>query len=65
MNTLQAKQLNLPNLMASLGYQPTEVKKGGKEYWYKSPFRNEEDASFHGISSGLGSLGWLGLCSNR
>ncbi|MEL7005377.1 MAG: toprim domain-containing protein, partial [Bacteroidota bacterium] len=44
---LQAKQLNLPNLLASLGYQPTEVKKGGKEYWYKSPFRNEEDASFH------------------
>jgi len=47
MNASQAKQLNLPELMEQLGYEPTEIKKGGKEYWYNSPFRKETDASFH------------------
>ncbi|MDF1864390.1 MAG: toprim domain-containing protein [Saprospiraceae bacterium] len=48
MNAKEAKRkIHLPDLMARLGYQPTEIKKGGNEYWYKSPFRKEKTASFH------------------
>ena len=47
MNSTQAKQLSLPDIMARLGYEPTSIKKGGQEYWYHSPFRREKDASFH------------------
>lgn len=47
MNSTQAKQLSLPDIMSRLGYEPTLIKKGGNEYWYKSPFRDEKDASFH------------------
>lgn len=47
MNSFEAKKLNLPEIMARLGYQPTSTKKGGNEYWYNSPFRPEQDASFH------------------
>ena len=47
MNSYQAKQLNLPDLMGRLGYEPTSIKKEGKEYWYLSPFRKEKDASVH------------------
>ena len=47
MNSIQAKQLNLPDLLRRLGHEPTEVKKNGQEYWYRSPFREETDASFH------------------
>ena len=47
MNSHQAKQIDLPNLMSRLGYEPTAIKKGGNEYWYRSPFRSEKDASFH------------------
>ena len=47
MNSYQAKKLNLPEIMARLGYQPTKEAKGGIEYWYNSPFRAEKEASFH------------------
>ena len=47
MNSYQAKKLNLPEIMARLGYQPTKEAKGGLEYWYNSPFRAEKEASFH------------------
>lgn len=47
MNSYEAKKLNLPEIMSRMGYQPTEIKKGGNEYWYNSPFRVEKDASFH------------------
>lgn len=47
MNSLQAKQLSLPDIMSRLGFEPTLIKKGGQEYWYASPFRDEKDASFH------------------
>lgn len=46
MNTAQAKLLSLPDLMSRLGYEPVKTRKGGHELWYKSPFRNEEEASF-------------------
>jgi 5S rRNA maturation endonuclease (ribonuclease M5) len=47
MNSEQAKLLSLPDILAKLGHQPVRTLKGGNELWYKSPFRNEADASFH------------------
>lgn len=47
MNSEQAKNISLPDLMARLGYQPTKITKGGIEYWYVSPFRSESEPSFH------------------
>lgn len=47
MNSNQAKKLSLPDIMARFGYNPKEIKKGGGEYWYNSPFRKEQKASFH------------------
>jgi len=48
LNCDQAKEIiDLTDLMSRLGYEPTAIKKNGKEYWYKSPFRKENDASFH------------------
>lgn len=47
MNSAQAKQLSLPEIMERLGFEPTSVKNGGQELWYRSPFREEKEASFH------------------
>lgn len=47
MNSEQAKKLSLPDIMSRLGYEPAEIKKGGGEYWYRSPFRKEKEPSFH------------------
>jgi len=47
MNTDQAKQLSLPDLLSKLGHSPMRERKGGYELWYSSPFRDEADASFH------------------
>ncbi len=51
MNSFQAKNLNFPDLLARLGHHPVEIRKGGDELWYRSPFRKETEASFH-ISKG-------------
>lgn len=47
MNSQQAKQIDLPDLLSRLGYEPMKVTKGGRELWYPSPFRQEKTASFH------------------
>lgn len=47
MNTEQAKQLSLPDILAKLGHTPKKVTKAGRELWYASPFRNETEPSFH------------------
>jgi hypothetical protein len=47
MTTTQAKQLNLPDILAKLGHQPVRTTKNGNERWYKSPFRQEAKSSFH------------------
>jgi len=47
MNSDQAKKLSLPELMSRLGYEPVKITKGGNEYWYRSPFQTENEASFH------------------
>ena len=56
MNTAQAKQLSLPDLMSRLGYEPVKTLKSGRELWYLSPFRAEKDASF--VTSYLGGK-WI------
>lgn len=47
MNSEQAKKIDLPDLLSRLGYEPVKVTKGGRELWYRSPFRNEKEPSFH------------------
>ncbi len=44
MNIQDAKQIKLADYLQSLGYTP--VKQQGKSLWYKSPFRQETEASF-------------------
>ena len=44
MTIQDAKQIQLVDYLQSLGYTP--VKQQGKSLWYKSPLRNETDASF-------------------
>lgn len=47
MNLQQAKLLSLPDLLSKLGHSPVKERKGGAELWYCSPFRNENEPSFH------------------
>ena len=47
MNSEQAKQISLPDLLEQLGHFPVKTAKAGQELWYRSPFRDEKDPSFH------------------
>lgn len=44
MTTQEAKQIRIADYLQSLGYTP--VKQQGNSLWYKSPFREEAEASF-------------------
>ena len=44
MNIQKAKQIRIADYLQSLGYTP--VKQQGNSLWYKSPFRQETEASF-------------------
>ena len=44
MNIQEAKQIRIADYLQSLGYTP--VKQQGNGLWYKSPFREETEASF-------------------
>ncbi len=44
MNIQEAKQIRIADYLQSLGYMP--VKQQGNSLWYKSPFRQETEASF-------------------
>ena len=44
MTIQEAKQISIADYLQSLGYTP--VKQQGRSLWYKSPLRNETDASF-------------------
>ncbi len=44
MNIGQAKQIDLVDYLASLGYNPAKITR--EEYWYLSPLREERTASF-------------------
>lgn len=47
MNVVKAKAIPLTDIMAKLGHSQIRSEKGGRDVWYKSPFREEADASFH------------------
>ena len=44
MTIQDVKQIKLADYLQSLGYMP--VKQQGRNLWYKSPLREETDASF-------------------
>ena len=44
MNIQEAKTIRLADYLQSIGYLP--VKQQGNSLWYKSPFRQETEASF-------------------
>ena len=44
MNIQEAKQIRIADYLQNLGYTP--VKQQGNSLWYKSPFRQETEASF-------------------
>lgn len=50
MNIEEIKKINLVDYLQSLGCSP--VSRKGENYWYKSPFRNETEASFK-VNAGL------------
>jgi DNA primase len=48
MTVQQAKSIPFVDFLANLGFSPTQIKKNGADYWYKSPLRPDENtASFH------------------
>lgn len=57
MNSEQAKKLSLPDLLAKLGHTPTQIKKEGRELWYRSPFREERTPSLQ-VSMGRTGI-WI------
>lgn len=44
MNCQQVNQIDLVDILASIGYTPDKIRAG--DYWFKSPFRSEKNASF-------------------
>ena len=50
MNIQEAKAIRLADYLQSIGYSP--VKQQGNSLWYKSPFRQETEASFK-VNTGL------------
>ena len=44
MNCAKANQLDLVDYLHALGYQPEKIR--NNDYWYLSPFRDENKASF-------------------
>ena len=46
MNAAQAKSLSLLDVLQRQGHQPVEIRKGGRELWFLSPFRDERTPSF-------------------
>lgn len=44
MNVEQAKQIDMVDYVASLGHNPSKIKR--EDYWYLSPLREEKTASF-------------------
>lgn len=44
MNCQQVNQIDLVDLLVSIGYTPDKIR--ASDYWFKSPFRSEKNASF-------------------
>lgn len=51
MNADQANNIDLPDLLSRMGFEPVSITKQGRELWYLSPLRTEKTPSFH-ISRG-------------
>jgi hypothetical protein len=41
------KGVDMVDYLETLGYKPTAIRKKGTDYWYRSPLRDEYEASFH------------------
>lgn len=54
MTTQEAKNIRIADYLQSLGYTP--VKQQGNSLWYKSPLREERDASFKVNTSMISDL---------
>lgn len=54
-----AKKLPLDQILLGLGHSPVKSTKGGKELWYRSPFREDKDASLHISHVYHARLGWI------
>jgi DNA primase len=39
-----AKKISISDYLSKLGYEPAKIR--GNDYWYRSPLRDERDASF-------------------
>ena len=61
MNVEQAKQIDLRDFMSRQGYQPTKIKRGGRELFYKAPWRNEKEGSLHAMKLPDGIWVWNDL----
>ncbi len=46
MNIATARKISMVDLLVHLGHEKVFTRKGGKEYWYHSPFRRERTPSF-------------------
>jgi DNA primase len=44
LNFSESKKIPITEYLAKLGFEPAKVR--GNDYWYRSPFRSENDASF-------------------
>lgn len=51
MNITQANNLDFPELLSRMGFEPVSIKKGGDQLIYHSPFREDKSPSFN-ISKG-------------
>jgi hypothetical protein len=51
MNITQANNLDFPELLSRMGFEPVSIRKGGSHLFYYSPFRQEKEPSFN-ISRG-------------
>lgn len=43
----EIRDLDIVDYLASLGFEPAKPSRNGVDYYYLSPLRNEDDASFH------------------
>jgi len=43
----EIRELDIVDYLASIGFQPAKPSRNGVDYYYLSPLRNEDDASFH------------------
>src|ERR1700761_8063045 len=41
------REIKIVSYLEKLGYEPEKIRKNGTDYWYLSPLRNENEASFH------------------